>query len=153
MICAANGTDSLLKPLGYSRPIELVLGQVLELKSKKERTSWNGWPAVLTFHGVNLIPYESNKLLMGATIEPGIHANNFALEEKQSIKGNCPDWISSSSKERQWKGIRAKPTNRPAPLLETLENGLILNTAHYRNGVLLAPACAEWVGNEILKLF
>ena len=44
---------------------------------------------------------------------------------------------------------RAKPINEPAPLLKQLEPGLLINTGHYRNGVLLAPACAEWVGIKI----
>jgi glycine/D-amino acid oxidase-like deaminating enzyme len=37
--------------------------------------------------------------------------------------------------------------DRPAPLLEALEPGLILASGHYRNGVLLAPATAEWIAN------
>jgi len=39
--------------------------------------------------------------------------------------------------------------NEPAPLLKQLETGLLINAGHYRNGVLLAPACAEWVGIKI----
>ena len=39
----------------------------------------------------------------------------------QDLKGDCPKWIKKSLIEKQWQGIRAKPTNQPAPLLETLE--------------------------------
>ena len=151
IICTANGTESLINPLGFSRPIQPILGQVLTLKSIEDKKSWKGWPAVLSCNGLNLIPYESNTFFMGATIEPGINASNLAIEKMLTMQSNCPNWIKSSSIENQWKGIRAKPTNKPAPLLESLDNGLILNTAHYRNGFLLAPACAEWVGNEIEK--
>ena len=49
----------------------------------------------------------------------------------------------------RWHGLRARPSGRPAPLLEVLEPGLILATGHYRNGVLLAPATAEWVSEQI----
>jgi glycine/D-amino acid oxidase-like deaminating enzyme len=38
---------------------------------------------------------------------------------------------------------------RPAPLLEHLAPGLLLATGHYRNGVLLAPASAEWVVEQV----
>jgi len=39
--------------------------------------------------------------------------------------------------------------DRPAPLLEQLESGLLLAAGHYRNGVLLAPASAAWVAEQI----
>ena len=35
------------------------------------------------------------------------------------------------------------------PLIKELEPGLLINTGHYRNGILLAPACAEWIGIKI----
>jgi glycine/D-amino acid oxidase-like deaminating enzyme len=38
---------------------------------------------------------------------------------------------------------------RPAPLLESLAPGLLLAGGHYRNGVLLAPATAEWVVQQL----
>ena len=152
VICTACGSESLISPLGYSRPIEPVLGQALHLECLEKQKNWDMWPAVLTYEGVNLIPKKStNTFLMGATLEPGINANKIALQKMQSMKDNCPEWIKASYIKSHWKGIRAKPIGRPAPLLESLEDGLILNTAHYRNGILLAPACAEWVGNELLK--
>jgi glycine/D-amino acid oxidase-like deaminating enzyme len=50
---------------------------------------------------------------------------------------------------RQWQGLRPRPLGRPAPLLECLAPGLLLAGGHYRNGVLLAPASAEWVVEQI----
>ena len=35
------------------------------------------------------------------------------------------------------------------PLMEVLEPGLILASGHYRNGVLLTLATAEWVGTAL----
>ena len=67
----------------------------------------------------------------------------------QKMNGTAPDWITKASISNQWYGIRARPVNRPAPILEILEPGLILATGHYRNGILLAPASAEWIGNQI----
>ena len=53
---------------------------------------------------------------------------------------------------RTWSGTRPRPQNRPAPVIEALAdyNNVILATAHYRNGVLLAPATAERV-RQLLK--
>ena len=53
---------------------------------------------------------------------------------------------------RTWSGARPRPQNQPAPVIEALPNydNVILATAHYRNGVLLAPATAEKV-QELLR--
>jgi glycine/D-amino acid oxidase-like deaminating enzyme len=52
---------------------------------------------------------------------------------------------------RHWQGLRARPDNRPAPLIEALEPGLLLTSGHYRNGVLLAPASAAWVAEQVAQ--
>ena len=65
------------------------------------------------------------------------------------MNNTAPKWMTSSRVCHEWNGIRARPTNEPAPLLKQLEPGLLINTGHYRNGVLLAPACAEWIGQKI----
>ena len=56
VICSALGSAPLLEPLGHPRPMEAVLGQVLELKRQDSQASWEHWPAVLTCGGINLIP-------------------------------------------------------------------------------------------------
>ncbi len=150
VICAALGSEALLKPLGHNYPIEPILGQAIRLTIKSDSKNWSGWPAVLTNHGINLIPENDNQLLIGATLEPGIITSQKALQNIKEISASCLKWMQYASVQNQWAGIRAKPKNEPAPLLKTLEQGLILNTAHYRNGILLAPACAEWVANELI---
>ena len=75
---------------------------------------------------------------------------NFNVRKRYAKNmNNAPKWIKNVSIKKQWYGIRARPLGQPAPLLKTIEPGLIINTAHYRNGMLLAPACAEWVANQI----
>ena len=71
----------------------------------------------------------------------------------QNLYGNAPEWLQNAQIQKEWYGIRARPTKQPAPLLEKLEPGLIINTGHYRNGVLLAPACAEWINEKITNQF
>lgn len=53
-----------------------------------------------------------------------------------------------------WSGLRPRPENRPAPVIEQLPgyDNVILASAHYRNGVLLAPATAEMVKEIILGI-
>ncbi|KGG13741.1 D-amino acid dehydrogenase small subunit [Prochlorococcus sp. MIT 0601] len=151
IICAPGSSEALLKPLGHDYPLEPVLGQAINLELKEDRLDWSGWPAVLFNNNINLIPHSHNQMLIGATIEPGVISNTQILKDMKDMDNLAPPWIKLSSIKNQWKGIRFKPKKEPAPLLKNLEQGLILNTAHYRNGILLAPACAEWVGNELIK--
>ena len=88
---------------------------------------------------------------MGATLEPGIKASTEVLEQMKSMNGNAPHWLKEASVTNHWSGLRGRPTNRTAPILKTLEPGLIMATGHYRNGILLAPASAEWILEEIRK--
>lgn len=151
VICASLGSEALLKPLGYNLPIAPVLGQVLSLILKEDHKDWSGWPAVLCHEGINMIPYRKNHLLLGATLEPGTTAQDEALQQMRTMNGKAPTWLKQASVDDHWSGLRGRPINRTAPILQTLEPGLIIATGHYRNGVLLAPATAEWILKEILN--
>ncbi|QNJ07467.1 putative D-amino-acid dehydrogenase [Synechococcus sp. MEDNS5] len=149
VICSALGSSQLIEPLGHHRPMGAVLGQVLDLKLPNPQSSWKDWPAVLTCGGVNLIPHGDQQLWLGATVEPGTVADSSHVFAMKTLNKLAPPWLKDAECIGQWQGLRARPQDRPAPLLEHLEPGLILASGHYRNGVLLAPASAEWVGQQI----
>ncbi len=149
ILCAAQASQLLLKDLGYDRQLETVLGQALDLELDIKDGEWSNWPAVLVSNGINLIPYKSNRLLLGATLELCQKPEPSQLKEIKNLKGFAPDWLKRMKIINQWYGLRCRPIKRYAPLLEKLEPGLILATAHYRNGILLSPATADWVANII----
>ena len=149
VICSALHSDELLEPLGHQRRMTPVLGQAIELQLEDGPENWVGWPAVLVSQGFNLIPLEPGRLLLGATVEPGDQGSAKPLELMKRLEGRGPEWLSNASAIQQWSGLRARPLERPAPLLEELEPGLLLATGHYRNGILLAPATAEWVEQKL----
>ena len=149
VICSALSSPKLLKPLGYEILLEPILGQVIELKLKNKNTDWKKWPGVLNYQSINFIHHNSNHMLIGATIEQGIKPSQKYKEEMLNMQNTAPKWIKNSEVCHEWNGIRAKPMKEPAPLLKQLDSGLLINTGHYRNGVLLAPACAEWVGVKV----
>jgi len=139
-------TESLLADLGLRLPLEPVLGQALELELAGT-PAWN-WPGVVVWRGMNLVPRPDlpggRRLWLGATLEPGQTADPAALASLRNLDGAAPAWLRQAAVVRHWQGFRARPRDRPAPVLEEPEPGLLVASGHYRNGVLLAPATAEW---------
>ncbi len=152
LICAALASQTLLRQLNHDLPMEPVLGQVLDLQLPDGIRPGADWPAVLVCQGFNLVPHSHNRLWLGATLEPGAGADPARLNAMQTLQGQAPDWLQAAAVIQCWQGLRARPQNRPAPLLEVLEPGLMVATGHYRNGVLLAPATAEWACTQAKRL-
>ena len=168
VLSAGVRSAELVEPLGHALPMEPVLGQALELEladqpgwqgpdSQGPNWQWPGWqwPGAVVWKGVNLVPRPDlpggKRLWLGATLEPGSHASPEALAALRGWGNADLDWLHGATVVRQWQGHRPRPSQRPAPLLEQLEPGLIMASGHYRNGVLLAPASAEWVAEVISK--
>jgi len=149
VICSALNTQRLLKSLGHKILLEPILGQVVELELKNKIADWKKWPAILNYQSINFIHHHPNLMLIGATIEKGTKANLIDKQEMLNLKNTAPKWMINGRVINEWSGIRARPINEPAPLLKQLEPGLLINSGHYRNGILLAPACAEWIGLKI----
>ncbi len=149
VLSTALSAEDLLEPLGHARPMTPVLGQALSLQLTTGPASWREWPAVLVDQGFNLIPTAPGRLLLGATVEPGDRASEDPLTLMRNLNERAPEWLRSATVVDHWSGLRARPVDRPAPLLEELEPGLILASGHYRNGVLLTPGTAEWVAAAV----
>ncbi len=149
VICAGVQSGALLAPLGHERPMQPVLGQALEL-DWPQNPRWN-WPGVVVWQGLNLVPRPDleggRRCWLGATLEPGHQASPEALAKLRHWGGDTG--LEEARVVRHWQGLRCRPLGRPAPLLEQLEPGLLLVSGHYRNGVLLAPASAEWACQQV----
>jgi len=179
VLAAGIGSQSLLAALegqresgsgGRASPplrLEPVLGQALELELEASvaqaigqpppdhngRDATPGWPGVVVWQGLCLVPRPDlpggRRLWLGSSLEPGSEPSPEALQDLRALGGAAPDWLLRARVVRQWQGLRPRPIGRPAPLLECLAPGLLLASGHYRNGVLLAPASAEWVRQQV----
>ncbi|MEA5390113.1 FAD-dependent oxidoreductase [Cyanobium gracile UHCC 0139] len=136
---------------GGRRVLEPVLGQALELELDTPLPTH--WPGAVVWRGVNLVPRPDleggRRLWLGATLEPGRRADPDQLRELRDLGGAAPEWLRQARVVRRWQGLRPRPLGRPAPLLEQVAPGLLLASGHYRNGILLAPATAAWVAEQI----
>jgi glycine/D-amino acid oxidase-like deaminating enzyme len=156
VLAPGPGAWPLLAALGHAVPLAPVLGQALELELRPEPGEdppWN-WPGVVVWRGRNLVPRPERagggrRLWLGATLEPGELAGDEALRDLRALGGEAPPWLREAVVARQWQGLRYRPLNQPAPVHQEPEPGLLITCGHYRNGVLLAPATAEWVSERI----
>ena len=150
VLSAGLSSSALLEPLGHERPQHPVLGQALELELAGGDQEPLNWPGSLSWSGINLVPRPQGRLWLGATVEIDQRQGQpEPLRALRELDGQAPAWLQRATVLRQWQGLRARPLGRPAPLLEQLEPGLLLASGHYRNGVLLAPATAAWVAEQI----
>ena len=71
------------------------------------------------------------------------------FEKLTNFLDKKPNWLIKGKISKTWYGIRSKPDGEPSPIMRKIEDGLIICTGFYKNGILLAPACSKWVANEI----
>lgn len=151
VLAAGLGNDGLLQGSGGARfALEPVLGQALELQLPTGLTA-EPWPGSVCWQGFNLVPRADGRLWLGATLEPGRRAAPEALAALRQLNGAAPAWLAEATVLRHWQGLRSRPMQQPAPVLEEPEPGLLVLGGAYRNGVLLAPACATWAQERISR--
>ncbi|MEB3242187.1 MAG: FAD-dependent oxidoreductase [Cyanobacteriota bacterium] len=152
VLAAGLATAPLLASLARPLALQPVLGQALELELAST-PDWN-WPGAVVWRGVNLVPRpdlggQGRRLWLGATLEPGALASPTALAELRHLGGEAPAWLRQARVVRQWHGLRCRPAQQAAPVLEEPQPHLLVASGHYRNGVLLAAATAAWLCDRI----
>jgi glycine oxidase len=154
IVTAGLGTSQLVAPLTSEIEINPVLGQAIQLRLPQTFGKLDFQP-VLNYADVQIVPIGQNEYWIGATVEFPVDGTVVAqaeyLERMQQLAIDlCPD-LAQGKIVRTWSGLRPRPHQRPAPIIERVgEFGRVVVAAgHYRNGILLAPATARIVG-EIL---
>ena len=156
IISAGLGSTPLTRSLQQTIPIRPVLGQAIKLKL--DRLGIPSFQPVITGNDIHIVPLGNSEYWLGATVEfPTETGESIAdaelLEQvRQGAIAFCPE-IERAAILETWSGKRPRPEGISAPIIEYLTgySNVILATAHYRNGVLLAPATALKVVNLLLK--
>lgn len=148
IISAGLGSTALTQSLQQDISIRPVLGQAIKLQLDQPLGNPDFQP-VITGNDIHLVPLGNNQYWLGATVEFPTEtgasiANESLLEELMAEAiAFCPELKSATILET-WSGRRPRPEGIAAPIIERLSgySNVLLATAHYRNGVLLAPATA-----------
>jgi glycine/D-amino acid oxidase-like deaminating enzyme len=162
IITAGLGSSLLTEQLNQKVDIRGVLGQAIHLRLGHPLAKSEFQPAI-TNNDTYIVPcgagvYPTTDYWVGATVEFSQDNGELSADKElldntfKSAIATCPE-LSSAKVIRTWCGLRPRPENRPAPIIEKLPgyDNVILASAHYRNGVLLAPATAEMVKEMILE--
>ena len=160
IISAGLGSTPLTQSLQQGIPIRPVLGQAIKLKLDRSLGNADFQP-VITGNDIHLVPLGNDQYWLGATVEFPTETGE-SIAEAQLLERLMEDAIAfcpalkSATILETWSGKRPRPEGISAPIIEKLSgyNNVLLATAHYRNGVLLAPATAievvQMLGNTIL---
>jgi glycine oxidase len=104
-----------------------------------------------------LIPRADGLLLAGSTVEPGIDDSiptEQALAQLKQMAEQLWPALQGVTPVAQWAGIRPG-ANRPLPLIGELpgsEGHIWINSGHFRNGLVCAPASAALVADLVCGL-
>jgi glycine/D-amino acid oxidase-like deaminating enzyme len=150
IIAAGTGSFPLTQALNQPLPIQPVLGQAAEIRLP-QALSISPEP-VLTGRDIHFVPLGDRRYWFGATVEL---PSGFSPESPrepvwrdlwQAAQVFCP-LLKEAEVLWHWQGWRPRPVGRSAPVIERLAGytNVVVATAHYRNGVLLAPATAQAV--------
>jgi len=150
-VVVAGGAWSagLLAGLDVDLPVSPVRGQMIQFET----------PPGLLRHivlrdGYYLIPRRDGLVLAGSTLEHCGFNNDTtaaARELLHSRAGDIAPMLAGRPVVRHWAGLRpASPDG--VPFIGELSEikGLYLNTGHYRNGVVTAPASAQLLVDSML---
>lgn len=142
LVAAGAWSRELLKPFSVGNLFFPVKGQMLLFRGELEKDT----PIILRDEGY-LIPRNDGTFLVGSTLEPnantslptelGLNSLMPALE-KLMPGGNRCELLA------QWAGIRPGCA-RQVPVIDQLSDKVWINTGHYRNGLVCAPASAQLV--------
>ncbi len=159
VIAAGLGSTPLTQSLNTAVQVGPVLGQAMQIRLDQPLGHPDFQP-VITGRDIHIVPIgqqdSQQDYWVGATVEfPGNEASlqpeAAALETVwQGAITLCPD-LAKATVLKTWSGLRPRPVNRPAPIVEPLAgyDNVFLATGHYRNGILLAPATAQLVRSAL----
>ena len=149
ILCNSLNTIDLIDNLSHNIKLKPVLGQAIEVGINDSEVDLLSLPKHFNINGKNIIPISKTKLIIGSTEEYSTNPEKNIFEKLTNFMDKKPTWLAKGHINKKWSGIRSRPDGEPSPIMKSLEDGLIICTGFYKNGILLAPACSKWVANKI----
>ena len=141
VIIATGAWTSLIKTDGFALPkVKPIRGQMIEFRTAKRLFS----KVIYSPRGY-LIPRQNGRILSGATSEDAGFDKSLSDLASEILRENAleiaPSLVNLEISET-WTGLRPFAADG-LPILGEIAENLLIATAHYRNGILLAPITAK----------
>ena len=149
ILCNSLKAIDLIDSRSHNIKLKPVLGQAMEIEINDAEVDLLSLPKQFNINGKNIIPKSKNKLIIGSTDEYSTKPEKNTFEKLTNFVDKKPIWLEKGKISKKWYGIRSRPDGEPSPIMKNLENGLIICTGFYKNGILLAPACSKWVADKV----
>ncbi len=150
VVLATGAWTSLIKAGDYALPkVEPIRGQMITYKTAKRLFS-----RVIYSPRGYLVPRVDGRILAGATVEAVGFDKSVTASGVKFLRENAleiaPGLVNLKVSEK-WAGLRPAASDG-LPILGALSEieNLFVATAHYRNGILLAPLTAEILADKIV---
>ncbi len=149
VVATGAWTGELLEPTGLSLPIEPVRGQMILFRGPPGLVS-----RVTVYKGHYVIPRRDGRVLVGSTLEyVGFEKQTTeeALAELKQVAFELIPELAALPVEHHWAGLRpgsphGVPVIGPHPRIANL----YVCAGHFRNGVVLGPASARLLADQLL---
>jgi len=158
VVAAGLGSAELARAIApeAAKPLKLqpVLGQAQRLRLPRPLSDRP--EPVLTGNDIHIVPLGGGDYWVGATVEFPAGAEPPIADgaEWGAVWQGAIDLVPALAQAEMvetWSGLRPRPVERSAPVIEPLNANSWLATGHYRNGVLLAPATAQLIREAIAQ--
>ncbi|HFE38874.1 MAG TPA: glycine oxidase ThiO [Gammaproteobacteria bacterium] len=151
IVSAGAWSGKILGEFGYSLSIKPIRGQMLLYKTQPGLI-----PSIVLAEGKYIIPRKDGHVLVGSTMEDVGFNKNTTADALANLKGfvraYCPV-LAESPLIKHWAGLRPGSTDGiPFIYRHPKQPRLFVNTGHFRNGVVMAPASAELIRELVLAL-
>ena len=149
VVAGGAWSASILASAGLSLEIEPVRGQMILFNADPGMVRH-----IIMHEGYYLIPRKDGLVLAGSTLEHTGFDKTVTAGARDSLSGFATRLIPGLSGVeivRQWAGLRpGSPEGVPFIGEHPAVRGLYLNTGHFRNGVVMAPASARLLADSML---
>lgn len=142
VLAAGAWSGQLLAKLGLELPVEPVKGQMILYRCASDFLS-----SMVLAKGRYAIPRRDGHILVGSTLEHAGFDKTPSAEALASLRASAEELIPALAGQepvKHWAGLRpGSPQGIPFIGEVPGHRGLWLNTGHYRNGLVLAPASCQ----------
>lgn len=149
VICSGAWSGQLAGLLGLELPVHPIKGQMI---SYKATARW--LPTILMHQNMYLIPRLDGHILCGSTLENTGFDDQTDQQALYSLSQKAAQLVPELAHlpvKQQWAGLRpAAPNGIPFIGVSPKHDNLWVNAGHFRNGIVLAPASARLLKEQML---